>query len=110
MEEHDCMDALDSVGESQLSYSADTGSESNSNSTCCSSSLSTKTISLSLLDRLCAYSIKVNEKVEDRCQFSATSRKETGVGTEKKNYYKNNRVLFWELENRIIERKKRIMC
>ena len=45
MEEHDCMDTLDSVGDSQLSYSADTESESNS-----SSSSSTKTVSL--LDRL----------------------------------------------------------
>ena len=46
MEEHDCMDTLGSVGDSQLSYSADTESESNSSSTCCSSSSSTKTVSL----------------------------------------------------------------
>ena len=38
MKEHDRMDALDSVGDSQLSYIADTESESNSSSTCCSSS------------------------------------------------------------------------
>ena len=44
------MDALDAVEDSQLSYSADTESESNSSSTCCSSSSSTKTGSL--LDRL----------------------------------------------------------
>ena len=42
--------SLDSVGDSQLSFSADTESESNSSSTCCSSSSSTKTVSL--LDRL----------------------------------------------------------
>ena len=29
---------------------------------------------------------------------------------KEKNYYKNNRGLFWELENRIMGRKKRIMC
>ena len=50
MEEHDCMDTLDSVGDSQLLYSADTESESNSSSTCCSSSSSTKIVNL--LDRL----------------------------------------------------------
>ena len=50
MEEHDRMGTLDSVGDSQLSYSADIESESNSSSTCCSSSSSTKTVSL--LDRL----------------------------------------------------------
>ena len=82
MEKHDRMDALDSVGDSQLSYSADTESESNSSSTCCSSSSSTKTVSL--LDHLRAYSINVSEKAEDRCQFSAASREETGIGTGKK--------------------------
>ena len=46
MEEHDRMEALDSVGDSQLSYSADTKSETNTSS----SSSSTKTVSL--LDRL----------------------------------------------------------
>ena len=50
MEDHNSMDALDVVGDRQLSYSADTESESNSSSTCCSSSSSTKTVSL--LDRL----------------------------------------------------------
>ena len=50
MEDHDSMDALDAVGNRQLSYSADTESESNNSSTCCSSSSSTKTVSL--LDRL----------------------------------------------------------
>ena len=29
---------------------------------------------------------------------------------KEKNYYKNNRRSFWELENRIMGRKKRIMC
>ena len=57
MEEHDRMDAFDSVRDSQLSYIADNESESNNSSTYCSSSSSTKTVSL--LDRLrtCAYSI-----------------------------------------------------
>ena len=50
LEEHDRTDTLDSVGDSQLSYSADTESESNSSSTYCSSSSSTKIVSL--LDRL----------------------------------------------------------
>lgn len=50
MEDHDSMDALDAVGNRQLSYNADTESESNSSSTCCSSSSSTKTVSL--VDRL----------------------------------------------------------
>ena len=44
MEERDRMDALDNVGDSQLPYSADTESESNSSNTCCSSSLSTMTV------------------------------------------------------------------
>ena len=76
------MNALDNVGDSQMSYSADTESESNSSSTCCSSSSSTK--SVSLLDRLRAYSINISEKAEDRCQLSAASREETGVGTGRK--------------------------
>ena len=50
MEEHDRMDTLDSVGDSQLLYSADTESESNSSSACYSSLSSTKIVSL--LDRL----------------------------------------------------------
>ena len=50
MEEHDRTDALDSVGDSQLLYSANTEFDSNSSSTCCSSSLSTTTVRL--LDRL----------------------------------------------------------
>ena len=29
---------------------------------------------------------------------------------KEKNYYKNNRGSFWELENRIMGRKKRIKC
>ena len=54
MEEHesyDSMDALDDVGDSQVSHNAepstadDTESESNSSSTCCSSSSSIKTVS-----------------------------------------------------------------
>jgi len=47
---HDSMDTLDYVGDSQVSHSADTKSESNSNSTCCTSSSSTNTVSL--LDHL----------------------------------------------------------
>ena len=43
-------DGINAVGDSQLSYTADTESESNSSSTCCSSSLSTKTVCR--LDRL----------------------------------------------------------
>ena len=31
-------------------------------------------------------------------------------GQEEEIYYKNNRGSFWELENRIIGRKKRIIC
>ena len=50
LEEHDRTDTLASVGDSQLSYSTDTKSESNSSSTYCSSSSSTKIVSL--LDRL----------------------------------------------------------
>ena len=44
------MDALDDVGDSQVSHSADTEYESNSSSTCYSSSSSTKTVSV--LDHL----------------------------------------------------------
>ena len=98
MEEHDCMDTLDSVGDSQLSYtcSADTESESNSSSTCCSSSLSIR-----LLVCLIAYSINIHTYFNGSCM--RTFQKEN-------NYYKNNRGSFWELENRIMGRKKRIMC
>ena len=95
MEERDRMDTLDSVRDSQLSFSADTESESNSSSTCCSSSSSTKTVSL--LDRLLRQHIYIN------CSCMRKFQKE-------KNYYKNNRGSFWELENRIMGRKKRIMC
>ena len=49
-ESHASVDTLDAVGDSQLLYSADTESENNSSSTCCSSSLSTETVSL--LDHL----------------------------------------------------------
>ena len=93
MEEHDRMDTLDSVRDSQLSFSADTESESNSSSTCCSSSSSTK-----LLVCLIAYSINIHN--------GSCMRK----FQKEKNYYKNNRGSFWELENRIMGRKKRIMC
>ena len=84
-EERDRMNTLDSVRDSQLSFSAVTESESNSSSTCCSSSSYTKTVSL--LD----------------CLLLRKFQKEN-------NYYKNNRGSFWELENRIMGRKKRIMC
>ena len=63
MEEHDRMDTMDSVEKSQLSYSADTESESNSSSKCCSSSLSTKIVSL--LDRL-LYQSTLYEKISER--------------------------------------------
>ena len=95
LEEHDRMDTLDSVGDSQLSYSADTESESNSSSTCCSSS-STKIVSL--LDRLLH---------QHTTYFNGSCMRKF---QKEKNYYKNNRGLFWELENRIMGRKKRIMC
>ena len=77
MEEHDSMDALDAVGDSQLSYSADIESESNSSSTCCSSSSSTTAVNLHTLIVLASECFR------------------------KKNY-KNNRGLFGELENRIM--------
>ena len=93
MEERDRMDTLDSVRDSQLSFSADTESESNSSSTCCSSSSSTKTVSL--LDRL------LHQHFNGSCMRKFQ---------KEKNYYKNNRGSFWELENRLMGRKKRIMC
>ena len=96
MEEHDRMDALDSVGDSQLSYSADTESESNSSSTCCSSSSSTKAVSL--LDRLCA-------PTPSTLARKRKSREETGVRTGEK-FYKNNRGSFRELQSRIVGGKK----
>ena len=80
MEEHDRMDTLDSVGDSQLSYSADTESESNS----CSSSSSTKTVSL--LDHLLHHG---------SCMRKFQKEKNN-------NYYKNNRESFWELENNVL--------
>ena len=95
MEERDRIDTLDSVRDRQLSFSADTESESNSSSTCCSSSSSTKTVSL--LDRLLHQHIYINGSCMRKFQ-------------KEKNYYKNNRGSFWELENRIMGRKKIIMC
>ena len=90
MEERDRMDTLDSVRDSQLSFSADTESESNSSNTCCSSSSSTKTVSL--LDRL------FHQHFNGSCMRKFQ---------KEKNYYKNNRGSFWELENRIMGRKKK---
>ena len=92
-EERDRMDTLDSVRDSQLSFSAVTESESNSSSTCCSSSSSTKTVSL--LDCL------LHQHTNGSCMIKFQ---------KENNYYKNNRGSFWELENRIMGRKKRIMC
>jgi len=43
---HNSMDTLDYVGDSQVSHGADTKSESNISSTCCTSSSSTNTLSL----------------------------------------------------------------
>ena len=110
MEEHDRMDALDSVGDSQLLYSADTESESNSSSTCCSSSSSTKTVSL--LDHLRAPTPSTLVRKRKIGVNSAPPQgKKWSSGQEESIYYKNNRESFWELENRIIgRRKKRIMC
>ena len=93
MEERDRMDTLVSVRDSQLSFSADTESESNGSSTCCSSSSSTKS--------LIAYSINIHTYFNGSCMRKFQ---------KEKNYYKNNRGSFWELENRIMGRKKRIMC
>ena len=93
MEERDRMDTLDSVRDSQLSFSADTESESNGSSTCCSSSSSTKS--------LIAYSINIHTYFNGSCMRKFQ---------KEKNYYKNNRGSFWELENRIMGRKKIIMC
>ena len=93
MEERDRMDTLNSVRDSQLSFSADTESESNGSSTCCSSSSSTKS--------LIAYSINIHTYFNGSCMRKFQ---------KEKNYYKNNRGSFWELENRIMGRKKRIMC
>ena len=85
-----------SVRDSQLSFSADTESESNSSSTCCSSSSSTK-----LLVCLIAYSINIHTYFNGSCMRKFQ---------KENNYYKNNRRSFGELENRIMGRKKRIMC
>ena len=73
MEERDRMDTLDSVRDSQLSFSADTESESNGSSTCCSSSSSTKS--------LIAYSINIHTFFNGSCMRKFQ---------KEKNYYKNN--------------------
>ena len=109
MEEHDRMDALDSVGDSQLSYSAGAESESNSSSTCCNSTSSTKTVSLH--DRLRAPTpLTLARKRKIGVNSAPNQWKKRASGQEENIYYKNNRGSFWELENRIIGRKKRIMC
>ena len=78
---HNSMNALDCVGDSQVSHSADTKSESNSNSTSCTSSSSTNT--LSVLDHLrvptlltlgspsCAYSIDISVKVKENNNYKS---------------------------------------
>ena len=95
MEEHDHMDALDSVGDSQLSYSANTESESNSSNTCYSSSSSTKTVSL--FDRLRA---PTPSTLARKCKIGVNSAPPQGKkrvsGQEENIYYKNNRGSFWE--------------
>ena len=79
MEEHDCMDTLDSVEDSQLLCSADTESESNSSSTCCCSSLATKTVSL--LDQL-LHQLNIHTSFNVSCMKKFQ---------KENNYYKNNR-------------------
>ena len=72
--------------------------------TCCSS-LSTHAAAvhrlLRLLVCLIAYSINIRTYFNGSCMRKFQ---------KEKNYYKNNRGSFWELENRIMGRKKRIMC
>ena len=93
MEEQDHMDALDSVGDSQLSYSTDTESESNSSSTCCSSSSSTKTVSL--LDHLRAPTPSTLARKRKIGVNSAPPQGKKRVSEqEEKIYYKNNRGSF----------------
>ena len=93
MEEHDRMDTLDSVGDSQLSYSADTESESNSSSTCCSSSSSTKTVSL--LDHLRAPTPSTLARKRKIGVNSAPPQgKKRASGQEENIYYKKNRDHF----------------
>jgi len=88
MEEHESTKALDTVGQSESNSSSTV-------STCCSSSSST------MLGRLCVPTP------------SPLVRKQTiGVNSVPpigKINYKNNRGLFWELENRIMG-GERIMC
>ena len=98
MEERDRMDTLDSVRDSQLSFSADTESESNSSSTWHAAAVHRL---LRLLVCLIAYSINIIIYINGSCMRKFQ---------KEKNYYKNNRGSFWELENRIMGRKKRIMC
>ena len=80
------MDALDSVGGSQLLYSANTESEINSSS----SSSSTKTVSL--LDRLRA---PTPSTLARKRKIGVNSTPPQGTkrasGQEEKIYYKNNR-------------------
>ena len=89
MEEHDCMDTLDSVRDSQLSCSADTESESNSSIAAAHAAAVHRL--LRLLVCLIAYSVN-----------GSCMRK----FKKEKKYYKNNRGSFWELENRIMGREK----
>ena len=56
---------------------------------------------LRLLVCLIAYSINIHTYFNGSCMRKFQ---------KEKNYYKNNRGSFWELENRIMGRKKRIMC
>ena len=108
IEEHDRMDALDSVGDSQLSYSADTESESNSSSTCCSSSSSTKTVSL--LDRLRApISSTLARKQKIGVNSVPPQGKKRASGQEENIYYKNNRGSFGELDNNWKEKKNNVL-
>ena len=93
MEEHDRMDTLDSVGDSQLSYSAETESESNSSSTCCSSSSSTKTVSLLDHLRVPTPSTLVRKR-KIGVNSAPPQGKKWASGQEENIYDKNNRDHF----------------
>ena len=94
MEERDRMDTLDSVRDSQLSFTL------NLRAIAAAHAAAVHRL-LRLLVCLIAYSINIHTYFNGSCMRKFQ---------KEKNHYKNNRGSFWELENRIMGRKKRIMC
>ena len=112
MEEQDGMDALDSVGDSQLS-SCRLVLTLNLRAIPAAHAAAVHRL-LRLLVCLIAYALLLHQRLARKWKIGVNSVPPQGKkrvsGQEENIYYKNNRGSFWELENRIIGRKKKILC